>query len=70
MMENDTPKYPDIHVRLSGENGNTFSLVSIMLREMKQCRVPQSDRDRFQEEALSGDYSNVLSTCMKWVHVS
>ena len=62
------PKYPNITVELSEVNGNAFSIIGAVLREMRG-KVAVEEIDKFQTEAMSGDYDNLLRTCMKWVDV-
>jgi len=64
------PKYPDIHVQLSGNDGNAFGILGNVLRGMKRGKVSLEDQEQFRQEATSGDYDNLLQTCMKWVEVS
>ena len=63
-------KYPDIHVQLSGQDGNAFNLMGIVNRALRKADVPQKEIDQFQAEATAGDYDALLRTCMKWVDVS
>ena len=62
-------KYPEIEVQLSGTDGSTLALISTVSRAMRE-RVPPAKINEFRKEALSGDYDNVLRTCMRWVTVS
>lgn len=64
------PKYPNITARLVGQNGNAFVLLGIVSNALRKGKVPQSEVEAFQKEAMSGDYDNLLVTCMKWVTVS
>ena len=63
------PKYPEITVRLTGENGNAFNILGICLRAMRRAGLYQKERDAFQAEAISGNYDHLLATCMKWFEV-
>lgn len=63
------PKYPDITVELVGQNGNAFNILGICLRAMRQAGLSQEERDAFQKEATSGNYDNLLCTCMEWFNV-
>jgi hypothetical protein len=36
---------------------------------MKKAKLQQSEIDEFNKEAMSGDYDNLLRTCMKWFDV-
>ena len=62
-------KYPDIKVKLSGENGNAFNILAICGRAMKNAGLPQSELSAFWNEATSGDYNKLLSTTKKWFNV-
>jgi hypothetical protein len=64
------PKYPRIHVPLSGEDGNALSIIGRVGLAMRRAGVPRDEIDRFREEAMSGDYNNVLRTVMRTVSVS
>ena len=63
------PKYPDVQVQLSGEDGNAFFIIGRVGKAMRQAGVANDDIDAFRKQAMSGDYDNVLATCMKWVVV-
>jgi hypothetical protein len=62
-------KYPEITVKLLGKDGNAFSILGAVAKELKLSKVPKSEIDAFMEEAMSGDYNKLLSTCMSWVTV-
>lgn len=64
------PKYPDIEVELVGYDGNAMVIIGRVSTALRRGRVPREDIDAFVEEATSGDYDNVLQTCMRWVDVS
>jgi hypothetical protein len=66
----ETVRYPAIKVRLTGKDGNAFSILGNVVREMRRHGVETRVIDQFQEEAMSGDYDHLLQTCMKWVDVS
>ena len=63
-------KYPDVHVQLVGNDGNAFSILGNVSREMRRGGVPREEIDAFMDEAMSGDYDHLLRTCMEWVDVS
>lgn len=60
-------KYPNITVKLVGEDGNAFAILGRVIREMKRAGVPKLEQDAFRDEATSGDYDHLLQTCMRWV---
>lgn len=64
------PKYPDVEVQLSGEDGNAYSIISRVSKAMRQARISADEIDDFVEEAMSGDYSHVLRTVMRTVTAS
>ena len=61
------PKYPDIKVQLTGEDGNAYFILAKVKRALRRAGVGKEECDKFREEATSGDYDNLLATCMKWV---
>jgi len=62
-------KYPDIVVQLTGEDGNAFAILGRVSQALRRGGVPKEERDKFFAEAQSGDYDNLLVTCMRWVNV-
>ncbi len=63
------PKY-NVTVQLSGINGNAIATLNAVSRGLKRAGVQQSEIDKFQSEATSGDYDRVIQTAMKWVNVA
>ncbi len=64
------PLYPKIEVKLSENDGNAFFIIGRVGQALRRNGVDHTKIKEFQEEATSGDYDNVLRTCMKWVNVS
>lgn len=64
-----TPLYPEIVVTLTGADGNSLSIVSLVSRAIKRELDDRMLADAFVAEALSGDRDNVINTCFKWVTV-
>ena len=64
------PKYPAIHVRLTGQDGNSFVILGAVSRALRRAGVSKADRDAFVAEATGGDYDHLLATAMRWVDVS
>lgn len=62
-----SPKYPNISVRLVGEDGNAFAILRRVQRELRRGGVPQTEVSEFLKEAMKGDYNNLLRTVMEWV---
>lgn len=62
-------RYPEIVVRLTGEDGNAFFIVERVCRELRRHGVPPEEIIGFKKEAMSGDYSHLLATCSQWVEV-
>ena len=62
-------KYPNVKVKLVGTNGNAFAILGKVKQELRRAKVPDVEVKKFMEEAMSGDYDNLLATCMNWVNV-
>lgn len=65
----NAPKYPDIRVKLVGEDGNAFSILGRCTKAMRKAGLAEDERKTFMAEATSGDYDNLLGTTMKWFAV-
>ena len=63
------PKFPDVTIKLSENDGNAFLIIGRVVRALKYGGATKEQCDEFTKEATSGDYENVLKTCMKWVNV-
>lgn len=64
------PKYPDVTVQLSGEDGNAMFIIGRARLTARRSDVPNEELDKFTEEAMSGDYDHVLQTVMKWFNTA
>ena len=62
-------KYPEIEVDLVGQDGNAFVVLGTVSRAMRRAGVSSEEINSFYDEATSGDYDHLLSTCMEWVTV-
>lgn len=63
-------KYPDVHVQLSGEDGNAYAIMGAVQKALRRAGVSAEEIAQYQEESMSGDYDNLLRTAMRWVSVS
>ena len=66
-MSDSTPRYPDVVVPLSGEDGNAFFIIARTSMALRRAGVPREEITMFQEEAMFSDYDNVIQTVMEWV---
>lgn len=62
-----TPKYPHVHVQLSGEDGNAFSILARVQRALMKAQVPKSEIELFVNTATNGDFDHLLQTVMQYV---
>ena len=62
--------HPNITVKLQGKDGNAFSIIGNMIKGLRKAKVSEEEIKLFQEEAMSGDYNNLLRTCTRWVKVT
>lgn len=63
------PLYPEVVVKLTGRDGNAFSILGIVVRAMRDASVPECEIKAFCHQAKAGDYDHLLATCWKWVAV-
>lgn len=69
-MASAAPKYPNVEVQLTGQDGNAFFIISRVRTALRRAGVPSSEANDFTNEAMAGDYDHVLRTCMSWVSCS
>ena len=62
-------RYPDVHVWLTGEDGNALAVIGRCAEAARRVGVAPAEIFAFRAEATSGDYDKVLQTCMKWFDV-
>ena len=58
----------DIKVKLTGTDGNAFSLIGKVSKALRKGGKADLVKE-FQEKAMSGDYDNLLVTCCEYVEV-
>lgn len=62
-------KHPNLRLKLTGADGNAFSILARAETVMKKASVPREEIDKFLAEARAGDYDHLLRTCMEWFDV-
>lgn len=60
-------KYPEVKVKLVGEDGNAFAIMGRVIKALKSAGVSAEEIAQYQQESMSGDYDNLLRTAMRWV---
>ena len=63
----NTVKYPDIYVRLVGEDCYAYAIVGRVAVAMRRSGIAPLMIAAFRSEAYGGDYDNLLRTCLEWV---
>lgn len=63
------PKFPEITVQLSGNDGNAFSIMAAVLQALRRGGVPKEERDLYTKDSMSGDYDNLINVASQWVNV-
>ena len=49
---------------LLGVDGNAFAIIGYTERQLKRAQWPREDIKQVTNLAMSGDYNNVIATCM------
>ena len=63
------PKYKNISVQLTGQDGNAFAIMAKVSGALRRNDVAESEVEQYLSESMSGDYDNLLRTAMSWVNV-
>lgn len=61
-------KYPDVTVRLTGEDGNAFAIMGAVSKALRQAGHGDAVNG-YMAEAMSSDYDHLLQTTMAYVEV-
>lgn len=59
------PKYPQVKVRLVGEDGNAFSILGRCERAARG-KLSEAQMKEFRDDATSRDYDHLLQTVMAY----
>jgi hypothetical protein len=62
-------KYPEVKVKLIGQDGNAFAIMGAVQKALKQHGVSKEEIDAYLKDSMSGDYNHLLQTAMAWVTV-
>lgn len=62
-------KYPNVTVRLIGEDGNAFAILGAVKRQLRRAKISQKEIDAYVSDATSGDYNHLLRVTMETVNV-
>lgn len=63
-------KFPDVKVKLTGEDGNAFAVMAAVQAAMRKAQIPQHEIDSYLNKSLnSGSYNELLQIAMKTVTV-
>jgi len=57
-------------VKLTGEDGNAFSILGLTKRALKKAGNSQAVVDAYMEQATSGDYNHLLAVTMQFADVA
>jgi len=64
-------RHPEVTVRLTGEDGNVFSVAGRVITALRRAGVPREERDKFTAELMaSHSYDEALLVVMQWVEVT
>lgn len=65
-----TPRCPEIEVQLTGEDGNVFAVMEAVREALRKGGYSVAVVNAYTDEAMAGDYDNLLRVTMRWVEVS
>jgi hypothetical protein len=71
MTESSAPRFPHVHVQLTGEDGNVFAIIGRVSASLTDAGVSDSEiQEFFDEVTTAGSYQGALRAVMRWVEVS
>ena len=66
----ESPKYPEVEVQLTGEDGNAFAILARVDRALRRAGVSREERQAVRAQAVDGDYDHLLWFVSRMVWVS
>lgn len=66
---NPSVKYPNVSVRLIGEDGNAFSIMGRVAQAMRRAKISEAEIEQYITDAKSGTYDDLLVTTIRYVVV-
>lgn len=64
-------RHPEVHVQLTGTDGNIFFIIGRVRESMFRAGVPSAELDEFCASVMgTEDYDHALRCVMSWVSVS
>jgi hypothetical protein len=63
------PKFPDVEVQLSGEDGNAFGIIGKTMKALRHAGHEDASREYQNEAMSSASYDEVIQTTMRYVEV-
>jgi hypothetical protein len=63
------PKFPEVVVQLTGEDGNAFVIIGAVRKAMRLAGVSDEDVEAYTNAAMEGDYNQLLRVTMQTVTV-
>ena len=64
-----TPRYPDITVTLTGQDGNAFAVLGRCREAARDAGLSGEEIAAFMDEAMACDYDHLLQTAMRWFEI-
>lgn len=61
---------PKPHVKLVGTDGNAFAILGKCKEALRKAKASPAYINKFMEEAMSGDYDNLLRVAMEYCEVA
>ena len=59
-------KFPQVKIRLSGEDGNAFAIMARAKQAARRAGVSSDDIKDYLDKATAGDYNDLIQVTLKW----
>lgn len=60
----------ELEIELAGPDGNAFMVLGLVDRALHKAGATKEERKEFTDEAMSGDYENLLKVVGEWVYLN
>ena len=69
-MNDNRPRYPDVHVKLSGQDGNMGGIIGRVMLALRRAGHGDQEEAFAEDLSSSESHDDALQRVMRWVDVS
>ena len=65
----NTPIFQSVHLDITGEDGNAFMIMAVVLKCLLQSGYSKNELEELQKEMMSSDYDHLCQIARKYIYL-